>query len=400
VLLPNAGMAGEAPPSTGGLSASSLAISHRNQRLKLQASLESSAAFRAGTLSPHLLGLMHREEDAMVGEGPSRSLVGRIDSLLASETENHFRGQCRIRLQKWQSLLGRQSAERLHVPGARSVLAQGEEKPPSSARLERCPREVAPGSLTAEQFRAQEALVRKRTNEAWGETERYAVESAIDLQLERLEADWGVHEERLRLEYDACRSQSSTRAPGATSSKKRDQRWHGREKQSRLIHTAPVFTPDGAGAAAPTGKVSDRLLDSAYSAALEQLLLQKRNAKQWLKRQKIRLVAQINVLCDEKLVVGKWITEAVAEEQRLRESLQAMVDKSWEDVNHRLGAGKAKTPPTSTSSYLSIRMEAQEARRESQYQLPLENSGARNREKATQEDVGCSSRWRSIRVTA
>lgn len=74
---------------------------------------------------------------------------------------------------------------------------------------------------------------------------RLVIDAAFSLQMERVEADWAVHFEQLLVDYLARRGDIA----GSTVEKRTVQTpsvsgsLQSKEKQTLLIHTAPVFTP-------------------------------------------------------------------------------------------------------------------------------------------------------------
>ncbi|KAH8058428.1 hypothetical protein JL722_6291 [Aureococcus anophagefferens] len=167
--------------------------------------------------------------------------------------------------------------------------------------------------------------------------------------LARVDAEWAAYESRLKQEVDARLGALDARRTDAAPPEVADhgaapRQWRDKEKQSRLVHTAPVFEPDaqqdgampkiavsgrdeggdkrlfsngsqpravaGQGtrpgaparpAAAPS--VADDAerqvaeLRKGYAKALDRVEFQKANAKKWIHRQKTRMTIQIDA-CD------------------------------------------------------------------------------------------------------
>ncbi|CAM9168608.1 unnamed protein product, partial [Choristocarpus tenellus] len=170
----------------------------------------------------------------------------------------------------------------------------------------------------------------------WAEYERFNLNNAFQLQLRKLEMDWSVHEEKMQQEFDTYKASIRAQILG----EKRDQcpealipgmgnslggglsPWHNSEKQSRLIHTAPTFTPDEGGGLGSTRGRSPRgssrfgrgaskggrggrgergsaraqaeereleRLEEAFKNGKCKVAEQKRVAQRWIRRQGIRM---------------------------------------------------------------------------------------------------------------
>ena len=100
--------------------------------------------------------------------------------------------------------------------------------------------------------------------------------------------------------------------------------WKSKEKQSRLIHTAPIHQPtspvlhrgDGGGSYSGGGgskgghaqiDVQLRQLEGAYGQAKKRVSFQKRNAVRWIKRQSQRMHIQLNAMEKEKKLLGQHL---------------------------------------------------------------------------------------------
>ncbi|CAM9690174.1 unnamed protein product, partial [Hapterophycus canaliculatus] len=229
-------------------------------------------------------------------------------------------------------------------------------------------------------FEEQEAMMRAASAARWAEDELLCLKNAFSLQLERLEADWAAHEEKIGAEYDARRGLLQARAGLQTVSKGLERlgtpsaergragsaagdedivpppsssgRWRSSEKQSRLIHTAPVFQPDagkesssvvaggrnsmrgtqvlgnsggGSGGRRNSGtrfgtresKKELERLDEAFSLLADQVRSQKEAAQKWIRRQNIRMEAQIEGMEEERDRRQRWLLAAEKEEKQL-----------------------------------------------------------------------------------
>ena len=70
------------------------------------------------------------------------------------------------------------------------------------------------------------------------------LEAAFALQLRRIEAEWGAHEQQMAVDYMAQKSEIEGRQVAPSQVLSLAGPWKSKEKQSRLIHTAPVQSPD------------------------------------------------------------------------------------------------------------------------------------------------------------
>ncbi|CAM9971025.1 unnamed protein product, partial [Scytosiphon promiscuus] len=377
---------------------------HQQQRLRLEAEIESNPNFHAG-YSQNLTRLMQREEGILAQGGVTGSLTQRVEEILASETRKLFKKLRGARTEeRWRALFRRQSQyrERLfqHIrQQARQSLRKTEEQPDGSSEEGRpVGGQQQPGqqgkkkqhyhrkqqaSPEPQCFEEREAVMRAASAARWGEDEFFGLKNAFGLQLERLEADWAAHEEKVGAEYAARRALLQARAGLEIVSKERERlgtsspergqasrvaggevvappsassgRWRSSEKQqSRLIHTAPIFQPE-AGKDSPSGlaggrnavRGSQRLridggdssgaawrrrgtsfgareaerelerLDDAFSLLMNQVRAQKEAAHKWIRRQRIRMEAQIEGMEDERGQRLRWLSAAEKEEKRL-----------------------------------------------------------------------------------
>eukprot|EP00903_Cladosiphon_okamuranus_P021149 g19425.t1 len=172
--------------------------------------------------------------------------------------------------------------------------------------------------------------MRAASAERWAEDELFNLKNAFDLQLKRLEVDWAEHGAKVGVEYEARRAMLQARAgmehtsgaiggaPPSLALEKNDPSstpWRSREKQSRLIHTAPVFEPKsgrassvGTRGASSSGMGRSRgghwvrgaeeelkRLDEAFVSVGDQVRAQKEAAQKWIRRQRIRMEVCMNV---------------------------------------------------------------------------------------------------------
>ncbi|CAN0553127.1 unnamed protein product, partial [Ectocarpus sp. 12 AP-2014] len=235
--------------------------------------------------SQNLLRLMDREGEILAQGGDAGSLGQRIEKMLASETAGLFKLRGQHSEERWRALLERQRQYRaglslriqeeqrghqetsgqMSAPGGleESKLPNHQERHHGSHRRSCGMQQQQQQHREGKDFAAQEAAMRAASAARWAEDERFNLKNAFGLQLQRLEMDWEAHEVKVRDEYDTHRAQIQSRL-GMTASGGGDgarygscggtgvadaastssMPWQSREKQSRLIHTAPVFQPE------------------------------------------------------------------------------------------------------------------------------------------------------------
>lgn len=207
--------------------------------------------------SAELQALLAREE-----QEPSLAL--RVDAMLAAETKLYFEAVCRRNLDKWQAVATRQAHEQQAL--ARDMGA-----------VERSDHRNEEGD--EEDDDDYERRLRARAHANWATDQAFSLAKAFDLQLERVDAEWRAHQQRLETQQDP--------------------RWHHKEKQSRLAQTAPVFEPQP--------DTRHALLD-----------FQKRNAKKWINRQALRMKAQLEATKQ----FHAYVARTEAERHKISKSLR------------------------------------------------------------------------------
>ncbi|KAH8043457.1 hypothetical protein JL720_17387 [Aureococcus anophagefferens] len=184
--------------------------------------------------------------------------------------------------------------------------------------------------------------------------------------LARVDAEWAAYESRLKQEVDArlgAPTLATDAAAGGRGSRSGAEAVARQEKQSRLVHTAPVFEPDaqqdgampkiavsaatraatsGSSATArsrargrrpgdPAGRAGapgggavrrrrrrapGRGAPKGYAKALDRAEFQKANAKKWIHRQKTRMTIQIDA-CDPACRSRRGATDVAPPQPRL-----------------------------------------------------------------------------------
>ncbi|CAM9864908.1 unnamed protein product [Ascophyllum nodosum] len=377
---------------------------HRQQRTRLEANMESNPL--QGCYSAHLVGLEHREEEALAKreEEPSAALSSRIEKMLADETKTFSKVQARHNLDRWRALLDRQRSARQRL--ARQMRDEMARHREAYETPTQCCAEGGVGVRSQHEqrfcrppvdrdFDARERDMRAASTENWAKNESFNLKSAFDLQLRRIEAEWAEHEAKIWADYDARRAALEAPPGGAIEGRFKhspprrstvaaalgsngggrdfghgnggvsghEASWHTREKQSRLIHTAPVFHPRSRRSSAAespdlrnvtgnrglVGTVTGLLgrsgstiggrwakaaakelerLDKTFFALKNDLRVQKIMAQKCIRRQRIRMEAQIEATWEEK----KQRQVLLAAAEREEDELSAMVAASTRSV--------------------------------------------------------------------
>ena len=90
-------------------------------------------------------------------------------------------------------------------------------------------------------FAAEERRIHREAQGRMGENDRFHIEAAFGLQLQRVDAEWGTHEAQMQQDYEAQRAALEGRRYQANAVQEAQGPWKSKEKMSRLIHTAPVI---------------------------------------------------------------------------------------------------------------------------------------------------------------
>ena len=318
---------GKVPPHEGTSKTEGFAVILKQHEAKwdrerLKAALDIECSPIEAGFSKELVELMAEEERA-VSEDGSIALFTKIDDMVTTETKNYFDKQCKANIAKWKSLYARQAQESIQLhddfKACRRVDELKQEDAPASSEDEDddlgVP-EVSPVVTTGKtsmikfkkrdgrtpvlsldaRLEQEEKRLRILAAEGWRENQTYDVVQAFDLQLARIDAEWDAYELALRADYD-----HQVEVIQAQDQKKR-QRWRPKEKQARLIHTAPVFEPD-ANAIKPKIADSETMtqkrqtsLKLDFDKALQRVEVQRDTAKKWINRQAKRMRAQIDAM--------------------------------------------------------------------------------------------------------
>ena len=137
-----------------------------------------------------------------------------------------------------------------------------------------------PASAAGDAFDEEERLIRKHAHDSLAENEQFNLNHAFGLQFARVDAEWSTYEAQMKFEYETQRAQLDGKRQQTqlmASPTTQQGPWKNKVKQSQLIHTAPVFTPDGGAMpkiAAKNGRSPARMANgaaqpSAVSRAVE-----------------------------------------------------------------------------------------------------------------------------------
>lgn len=288
------------------------------QRIQMELTFETTP--RDSRYSNGLLELMKKEEGIMKDSSNStavKAIVQKVDDALRAETQAFFARNAAQNIKRWASLKQKLLKE---VQALRTEIMTNDGFGRSKPHGKRIVEPV--DSLEAEAERLEADY-----NKNWFHYENYNLQQAFKSQTARVESDWQAHEQSVIDDYKSrkealgfdchdVRSSNSFASPGS------DQRWQHPEKQKTLIHTAPVLTPTRDLSSSgdfnnkwAKGKKEVELdkLDREYRLNMESLEKQKAEAKRWLLRQQVRLMAQAEEVHKEKQVIGE-LMECLMEE--------------------------------------------------------------------------------------
>ena len=202
------------------------------------------------------------------------------------------------------------------------------------------------------------------------------LEAAFALQLRRIEAEWGAHEQQMTVDYMAQKSEIEGRQVAPSQVLSLAGPWKSKEKQSRLIHTAPVQSPDSkalqpltplselegrgvegrgverrglteddacndasetpsaTGRSAKESAILLQRLEGAYSVAKTRVKHQKANAVRWIHRQSSRMLMQVNASDRVKKLTAQFLereeTSLAGASLRVEAFVQLLVDEHAE----------------------------------------------------------------------
>eukprot|EP01041_Mallomonas_annulata_P006365 gene6365-12867_t len=304
--------------------------SHETQRYQLELSIETTP--RDSRYSQVLVDMMQKEEAQSVEGRATPELSKKVDDALHTETSAFFGRVAQLNVKRWAVLSNKLDHER---EAYRAELMRTFKESKTDDTLY-SPTSVDEGEIDPI---AMEALRLDHIyNEHWYQFEGFNLEEAFRSQRTRIETEWEVHRNTLSDSFRQRRksllgSSDSSDNPSATATVQ-DERWHHPEKQKTLIHTAPVMSPStstsnngssspekgravGSGVRAVRSRGSDGSpahvqveldnLELEYRKSLEAMDKQKTNATRWMMRQRVRLVAQAEVIQQERRAIASII---------------------------------------------------------------------------------------------
>ncbi len=273
---------------------------------------------RDSRFSASLLELMKKEETLLRGSTTvnAQAVVQRVDEMLRHETQAFFAKVSAQNARKWQTLRTKLEDERKALRqtshSAQHAYASSSSKP----TFQSC--------SAADLDKEAERLELDYYNN-WLQYEMLHLQEAFKFQSHKIDHEWGTHEATLLADFveqkerlTGTRDKSKIRQGTQQSTDSPQRRWHHAEKQSTLIQTAPVLSPQvqrrSNASCNNSQNVSELLrIEREYEDALAGLQRQKADAKRWLRRQQIRFAAQSDELTKEKLLVAQILEDILAE---------------------------------------------------------------------------------------
>lgn len=299
------------------------------------------------SFSDQLTNLLSQETLISCDVRQASELSSKIDGLINSETYYYFQELCSQNIRSWQTFFDRHEYEYAEVKNElkkrcsalrtraathadtrasadyliplltyskRSYLSHQAESPaaaPVAAQLmELTAVESVPGYCFVEaerRFLKEERELRVRAHEDWAQTQKFDIDCAFGIQLARVDAEWAEYGSHLRRQHGETPKEPTH---------SHHNRWQNKEKQGLLANTAPVFepnaqdsnvmpqiaTPNEPCASAEQSKLSfaeDQLgqqgkMNLDLQRALDRVEFQKSNAKKWIRRQALRMLAQLH----------------------------------------------------------------------------------------------------------
>ncbi len=304
-------------------------------KIELELTLETTQ--RDSRYSNTLVDLMRKEEVIIKdphASAASRQIIQRVDEALKQETDVFFAKTTQQNIKRWKMLADKfhKEIQTVRSEVARStygVVGAANSKSGRGFPIRKFPTR-AQGTPTADDIEVESERLEWEYNQHWYKYENFNLQEAFASQTARVENDWKQHEHTIADEFNAKRSKITgiTTSPPQHShsgDNSRDTRWQHPEKQKTLIHTAPVHSPNspslqqisadfgrgglasrGSGGGANSRAMNAELerLDKEFSGILESLQNQKGDAKRWLHRQQVRLIAQVEQVRKERLVIA------------------------------------------------------------------------------------------------
>mmetsp|Transcript_5991 Transcript_5991/g.7374 ORF Transcript_5991/g.7374 Transcript_5991/m.7374 type:complete len:266 (+) Transcript_5991:48-845(+) len=194
-----------------------------------------------------------------------------------------------------------------------------------------------------EAFAAEERRLWRIAQQDMPKAERFHILNAFSLQLERVEAEWGAHEQQMATDFQARKRAIEGRDQDVEKSVVHAPvgRWKSKEKQSRLIHTAPIQEPStpnipsttpcsehsqsstvGVRSSQSRSEIENQLreLERSFGAAKMRMEFEKQIAIGFIHRQSLRMNCQIDSMAKwkDKIAQHLEMEESVLDNLKLR----------------------------------------------------------------------------------
>lgn len=303
------------------------------------------------SFSPQLCEMMHKEDLATHNGRYDvvESIADQISDKLAAETARHFRKQAAADNERWRMLFNKQIGEQeqlrmelmeqiANFSGTRSGGGGGDSggvdersSTPVPGDGDNCRFKEGRELTLDERIDLEERRIRKHAMDNWAEHEQFNLSVAFDSQVRRLEDEWKQHETRMRTEFNSQRAAltGQNAAPAAAATSNRSP-WKSKEKQSRLIHTAPVIEPTAnlqhrKGTRSAEHEL--RQLEAAFQQASTRVARQKQSSLLWIRRQSLRMNAQVEGYSSVKRLCGRQIGQYDENFKSMRRAVREAAEK-------------------------------------------------------------------------
>lgn len=332
---------------------------HHNQCAQLDLALETT--IRDSKYSNNLMELMRREDTMKDTSSTSAKQISqKIDDSLRGETKAFFVKVAQTNSRKWDLLSEKLKREREQLKNELMGRVFGVDPTGIAMRIAANPhlerKEESRNNnnsannrvVTTADIEKESARLEVDYYSNWFRYESHHLQEAFQSQLQRLDVEWRSHEETLLEEYETKKEAITGRhttsvSHGVTNGNVEGEgrRWHSAEKQKTLIHTAPVFTPHLPAHSASIRPASGTIrrkdttnaamladldkVEREHQNQLQALMTQKSDAKRWLHRQQLRLLAQCEAVEAEKQHMSKVLHEELQDVQYMEELLGKII---------------------------------------------------------------------------
>jgi len=279
--------------------------------------------------SKDLLELMRLEEvSGAKGNYQEYEMISqRVNNQLKTETTRHYNKQVEVNLKKLNSLFRQQVSEREQfvesVQKQCHAICECAQTPMTDEETLKQRMELPMRRSDMEAFAAEERRLWRIAQQDMPKAERFHILNAFSLQLERVEAEWGAHEQQMATDFQARKRAIEGRDQDVEKSVVHAPvgRWKSKEKQSRLIHTAPIQEPStpnipsttpcsehsqsstvGVRSSQSRSEIENQLreLERSFGAAKMRMEFEKQIAIGFIHRQSLRMNCQIDSMAKWK----------------------------------------------------------------------------------------------------